>query len=296
MNVRTPSSPPARLALIADHEAAKQLTAAILQGQEALPPAALDDASTPLGDEPRWDADPIRDLVDEAMDRFADRPTQADAWLAPRLHATLRLTRREAAESSLFNFLAMRLAPDWVFWRHPPKASKKHPIPRVNAGRFNGAYHLQTFSRLWWAAELFRNGGDYQPVEVACGNQDVLHTALRLEIIYHRGTAQAIIRLLQQGDVRTGRDINALAQAVNAAGSTLVFETLAPDLPSDVDAYREWLEALGSAYVPYDSLPNGPDDGAADEVTLAALIPLFKRLFVEAPVRGKEHRSYRADA
>jgi hypothetical protein len=284
---RMPSKPPQRLALLPDREAVRHLTTAVLQEGEDLPQAALSKVCVPFADDARWDADPIRDLVDEAMERFADSPTGADAWLAPRLHATLRITRREAADASLWNFLAMRLAPDYVFWRHPPRASKKHPVPQVNPARFIGAYHSQTFARLWWAAELFRNGADYRPVEIACGNQDVLNTVLRLEIIYHRATAQALVRLLERGTVRTGRHVNALAQAVNAAGSTLFFEVLAPDGMQDADAYRGWIEAGGTAFVQFDSLPDGPADGAAPNTAVDALLPLFEKLFAEAPGRAQ---------
>lgn len=279
---------PERLGLLPDEAAAKILTTAVLQERESLPAAAIDKASTPLGDERRWAAEPIRELVDEAMKRFEDTRTAADSWLAPVIHATLRLTRREAADSRIWNHLALRIAPDYVFWRHPGRPTERQPTPTVNRSRFSGAFHSQAFARLWWAAELFRDGYDYEPAVLACGNQDVLNTVLRLEIILHRPTAQAILRLLSNDVVRTGRDINALAQAVNAAGTTLVFESIAPDAPPDVDAYRAWIEDLESTLVPFDALPDGPDDGRAPLRAVDALVPLFKQLFAEAPVRGKE--------
>jgi hypothetical protein len=270
-----------------DRESIKYLTTAVLQGKEDLPQASLEKATTPLGEGTRWDSGPIRDLLDEAIARFEEFPTQADAWLAPRLHSALRMTRREAADRGLWNHLGMCVAPDYVFWRHPARPSKKHLFPQVNPARFNGAYHSQTFARLWWAAELFRNGTQYRPVEIACGNQDVLNTVLRLELIYHRPSAQAIVRLLERGVVDTGRDVNALAKAVNSAGSTLFFEVLAPDEPQDVDAYRDWIGEAGADFIPYDSLPDGPDDGSVPDSAVEAVVPLFTKLFAEAPVRGE---------
>jgi hypothetical protein len=278
---------PERLAILPDHAAATFLTTAVLQDRGPLSAAAIDAMSRPLDDASRWEVAPIRELLDEAMKRFNDKRTDADAWLAPVLHATLRITRREAADSGLWNHLALRVAPDYVVWRHIGQPTDKKPIPEVNRARFTGPFYSQAFARLWWAAELFRDGDDYKLVLLAWGNQDVLNTILRLEVILHRPTAQAILRLLRTGSVRTGRDVNALGQAVNTAGTTLMFESIAPDSPPDVDAYRAWMDDLDSTLVPLDSLPNGPDDGRTPPNSVDALVPLFERLFSEAPVRGK---------
>lgn len=286
MTPRASRKSPERIALLPDREAVKYLTMAVLQGKDDLPQTALEKACTPLGG-PRWDAEPIRQLVDEAMARFATSPPSADAWMASRLHAELRITRREAANSGLWNFLAFRLAPDYVLWRHAGRPSAEGIVGPTNQRRFSGPFHTQTFARLWWAAELFRDASDYGPVELACGNQDILNTVLRLEIIHHRPTAQAVVRMLERGAVRTGREVNALAQAVNAAGSTLCFEVLAPDEPQDMDSFRTWLEDARSTYVLYDSLPDGPGEGGVPTQAVDTLTLLFEKLFSEAPVRGR---------
>ncbi|WP_083501894.1 DUF6339 family protein [Sphaerimonospora mesophila] len=280
---------PEWLACLPDAAAAKFLTTAVLEQREPLPFAAIDRASLPT----RWAVEPVRQLVDEALKRFeSESRTAADAWLAPVLHATLRLTRQEAADSRLWNHLALRVAPDYVFRRHPGR----QPARAVNRGRFSGPFYSQAFARLWWAAELFRDGPDYGPVVIACGNQDVLNTVLRLEVILHRPTAQAILRLLSSGIVRTGREVNALAQAVNTAGSTLAYEALAPDVQLDTDSYWDWIENLTDVLVPYDSLPDGPDDGHVPARSVETLTEIFKQLFMEAPVRGRAESDQRAIA
>ncbi|MBO3746190.1 hypothetical protein J5X84_08960 [Streptosporangiaceae bacterium NEAU-GS5] len=269
---------PEHVGHLSDEAAAKFLNSAVLEDREPLPSAAIDRTSQ-LG---RWPAERVWEAMEEAMKRFGpESRTAADAWLAPVLHATLRLTRREAADSSLWNHLALRVAPRYVYWRHMGGSS-------VSRARFSGPFHTQTFARLWWAAELFRDGPDYGPVVLACGNQDVLNTALRLEVILHRPTAQAMVRLLASGVIRTGREVNALAQAVNAAGSTLAYEALAPDVEQDVDSYQDWIGAFAHEHIPYDSTPEGPDDGRVPRHSVEALTPLFTTLFSEAPVRGQK--------
>ncbi|MGY1455540.1 DUF6339 family protein [Streptomyces sp. SS8] len=279
---------PERLGLLRDALATKNLTRGVLTGQEDPPLVALSRASEPI-DKPgsQWGTRPLRELLEDAMRLHADDRTHADAWLAPRLHATLRLTRAEAAETALWNFVALVVAPDYVVWRHLPR-SKGDRKAAVTADRFCGPHYKQSFARLWWAAELFRDGEDYRPVVTACRNQDVLNTVLRLDVIDHRPTARAMTRLIEQGIVTTGREVNALATAVNAAGSTLMYDVLAPDDGPDTDALRYWVsEGDMAPPVSRDSLPDGPDDGEIPRDSVATLVEQFEKLFVEAPVRGK---------
>lgn len=285
-----PENVPERIALLPSAAAQRFLTKSLLAGEQTPPAGELDGLSILWESVAAREALPLYELVEEAMRRHIDlSPTAADAWLAPRLHATLRMTRREAADAALWNHLALRLAPHYVQWRHRPRrAHQEGKAALVTSGRYTGPFHTQAFSRLWWAAELFRDGADYVPVVVACENQDVLNTVLRLDIIHHRPAAQAMISLLQRGVVKTGREVNALAAAVNAAGGTLSYEALAPDPASDDEAYKDWINALpASARVPFDRLPDGPEDGRLGLDVLGVLVPLFTDLFQDAPVRGR---------
>lgn len=223
------------------------------------------------------------------MRRFEDgERTSADAWLAPRLHATLRMTRREAADPQLWNYLALRAAPDYVQWRHRSRPAHGGAAATVQAARYSGPFYTQAFARLWWAAELFRDGADYGPVVVACSNQDVLNTVLRLEMVNHRPTAQAFVALIQKGAIRNGREANAAAKAVNAAGSTLSYESIAPDFQPDSAGYRAWIESLDDApAVSYTRVPEGPPDGGVDLDQVDILVPLFDKLFDRSTVRGR---------
>ena len=74
--------------------------------------------------------EPIRVLLDEAMNRHngLDRAT-SDAWLGPRLHSTLRLSRREAGNRGVWRFLGLWGA-DYVRWRFgPADATDVGPCP-----------------------------------------------------------------------------------------------------------------------------------------------------------------------
>jgi hypothetical protein len=281
-----PDHMPDRLALLSDANAAKCLSMGVLSGRENPPQIALGKAAEPFpGEDTRFRVEPLRALVEDAMYAHQDVRTRADAWLAPRLHAVLRLTRREAADARLWNFVALSVAPDYVVWRHLPGKGKEGRPPMVAAGRFRGDHYTQAFSRLWWAAELFRNGADYRPAQVACANQDVLNTVLRLDVIDHRPTAQAILALVASGKVRTGRQVNALATAVNSAASTLMYDVVAPDDPWDGEPLEEWIN--DGEHVSSRTLPDGPNDGPVPEESVKKLVEHFEELFTYAKVRGQ---------
>ncbi|MDI6520811.1 DUF6339 family protein [Streptomyces coelicoflavus] len=280
-----PDHLPEYLARLADENAARFIAEGLLSGKDNVPAITLNQATEPLPESPRMRLRAVRDLIDDAMYLYGDaRPTQADAWLAPRLHAILRLTREEAADSALWNYVALGVAPDFVVWRHFSENKKS-----VNTRYFKGPYHKQAFARLWWSAELFRNGSDYEPVEVACGNQDMLNTVLRLDVIDHRPTAQALVRMLRRDVVRTGREANALGKAVNAAAATLMYDVMAPDTERDAGAARRWIDEAEEGHsVLHRPLPAGPTEESAPEESVERLTALFTELFAEAQVRGKE--------
>lgn len=288
--ITQPNHVPERLGLLATSAVDPFLTEELLKGEQVHGGIDLAKVVEPLPeDDARWWVEPIRSLVEDAMFEFRDDRTRADAWLAPRLHATLRLTRREAADKRLWNHLALAVAPDYVAWRHLSEPTANRPERRIAAERFRGPADRQCFSRLWWAAELFRNGSDYEPVQVACGNQDLVHTVLRMDVIDHRPTAQALVRLLQSGLVTTGREINGLCVAISTAGATLTYDVLAPDEPRDPARLRDWIaEAESAPPVERYELPKGPDEDLVREESVAALTSYFAELFETAPVRGRK--------
>ncbi|MCZ0979751.1 DUF6339 family protein [Streptomyces diastatochromogenes] len=283
--IEKPYRLPARLGLLSAAAAEPFLTEDLLKGVEGHAGVDLDKVVEPSDDDdPRWEVEPLRDLIEDAMHAFRDNRTQADAWLAPRLHAALRLTRREAADRRLWNHLALAVAPDYVAWRHYSRTTS-----RIGPERFRGALDRQCFSRLWWAAEMFRDGGDYAPVVAACGNQDLIHSALRRELIDHRPTAQALVRVLERGIATTGREIEGLMTAINTVAVTVVYDAFAPDLPRDPDALGTWIAEAGNATsVPRHTLPYGPDEDPAPPESVEALTRYFIDLFETAPIRGRE--------
>src|SRR5262249_1315137 len=117
-------------------------------------------------------------------------PAQSDAWLAPRVHATLRLTRREAADRRIWAYLATVALPDYVRWRWRDPADPGAPGA---VDRYVGGAGINALSWLWWAAELTRDGDGYGPTIRALAGSRFSPAWLELGVLHHRAAAQAVV-------------------------------------------------------------------------------------------------------
>ncbi|MDE0613144.1 MAG: DUF6339 family protein [bacterium] len=230
-------------------------------------------------------------VLDEAMHRFSySELTDADVWLAPRLHYSFRMTRREAANRGIWRWMSVVFSPEYVRWRWgSPDTSSQDVAKAARLERFDGLDYKHALARLWWMAELFRDGPDYGPATKALANQDIPNNLFRMDVAHHRPTTQAAVRVLEG---RSGREANALAKAVNSAASTIVLDVLAPDVTLDPEASIRWIEDRDIDPVHYfDVLPLGPDDPKVPDTSVDEMTELLNALLAEAPVRGRDQTS-----
>lgn len=238
--------------------------------------------------------EPLRALLDEVMSRYAQaEAASSDSWLGPRLHATLRLSRREAGNRDVWRFLGLWAA-DYIRWRFGPPAGEDDVEQAAKTERFVGPDSKHALARLWWMAEVFRDGKNYAPAALALTNQDIVNNLFRMSISNHRPTALAALAVLPSSADGTslpgGRQANALAKATNAAASTLVLDLIGPDVELDAAARVRW-EGSGADHDPqfyFDTLPEGPDDGEAPPESVEAMKKLLTDLLAGAKVRGSK--------
>lgn len=266
-----------------DHNASQLVTPAFRLGTEQ---PSFADYQTPLELGHPVDLDAVRVFVDEAMSRFTRaQTTAADVWLAPRLHYSLRLSRREAARREMWRWLGVVFAPDYVRWRFGPPDGEQDPERAAGDDRFMGPDYKHALARLWWMAELFRDGPDYAPVEAAMSNQDIPNNLFRMDIAHHRPTVQAAVKVLGG---KSGREANALAKATNSAATTLIVDTISPDTVLDPATLMAWLtddDIDPGKYL--NEMPPGPNDPRVDPERTMTMTTLLEALFAEAPVRGR---------
>jgi hypothetical protein len=201
----------------------------------------------------------VERLLQEARERFKDDYVASDRWLAPRLHAALRLTRAEAGERYFWMWLAVVRFPEYVWWRFPGKIDDPDPAKNGTAlKRFTGRDRDHAFGRLWWGAELFRSGGDYTSVVRAFEMQDIPNTWLSLDAIHNAAAARAALAYLPD---LSSDEINALAKAMDHILTTVQLDALAPTGAPDPIAVEEWIEEpVGIDDLLLDDLPGGPEE------------------------------------
>ena len=231
------------------------------------------------------DVEPLVNLIEEAMRRFPDKPEESDAWLAPRVHHVLRLTRREAARRGAWAWLAVVAVPQYVHWRFPGKKRA------TDVDRFLGREDKNAVGRLWWGAELMRDGGDYGPVEVGFSMQDVPNTWMRLDAFHNRALVQASLAKLKSyngAKPATSDQVNAVAKAVNTAARTILIDAVSADVPLDAAATQAWLDGADGIdeTTLYDGDPAGPLEDTLPPACVAEMAKLIDEVVTKMPTNG----------
>jgi hypothetical protein len=210
--------------------------------------------------------EPAAIVIEEAMRRG---PREAsDAWLAPRLHASLRLYRSEAADPRVWLYLTARFA-EFMIWRWGSEDDLVSQYALSTKTRDNG------LARLWWAAELTRNGDDYSATEAAFSHQELILHLLDRNAFQNRPAALAFVRFT--GPDATDREIRLAANALNHILTTRALDVIAPDVGPDMQAIEEWVQtAPDPTLMLGDSLPQGPFDARVLEDTILAVEDLLR--------------------
>lgn len=258
-----------------DLTARARLTPDFLKGDVA---ADVRDLVRPF-DHRNIDIDPLAAVLKAAMTKseFKNNPPASDAWAAPRVHAALRLTRREAADRRVWAWLAVAQFSDYVRWRFPAGEERGIPIKR-----FFGRARDHAIARLWWGAELTRNGPDYTTTIAAFRNQDFPNTWFSLRAFEHRAAAIAACRVVAP---LTSRQINDLATAFDHIITTVMLDAVATSSPANADAVKEWIdEEFDDSDL--DHVPTGPREDAVPETEVKAVETLLLRIASELAILG----------
>lgn len=226
------------------------------------------------------DIDPVLAILDEGMRRYEHEPDQSDKWLAPRVHATLRLTRRQAADKRIWHYLNIVAKPEFVRWRFGSMdADVPSPAP---LDRFIGEDSKNAIGRMWWAAELTRNGADYGETASVLRTSRFYTSWQSLDAMHHRPAAIAVCRFdreFNSGRGLTDSQSSRLAKAFNLRLSTLCLDALATNPSWDTIEIEEWCrETVDETKFMGDELPEGPDEEPAPESSITAVTEILTSL------------------
>ena len=130
------------------------------------------------------DLTPMIAMVDECMRRYRHERDKSDQWLAPRVHATLRLSRREASDRRVWYYVNVLAKPDFVRWRFGEADAGDELIAPPD--RFMGEDSKNALGRLWWVAELTRNGSAYSETTHILKTSRFFVSWQNLDAMHHR--------------------------------------------------------------------------------------------------------------
>jgi hypothetical protein len=218
----------------------------------------------------------LSDLLQEGIERYDDDHNGLDLWLAPRVHNVVRVPRRIASDRRFWAWIAMDMGLGYIRhrWRNEQSGAYK-PF------RFTGPHLRNGISRLWWAAELSRNGRDYSPVALVLRGVRVAQFALELRYSWYR---PAVIAFAEVCNDRSLNDalMKSLSVRVNAYLGTRPVELVGLD-EGATSAYDAawWSAAPPSEEELYGRLPEGPDDCIASREAIAKLKQWFNEIVDE---------------
>jgi len=206
--------------------------------------------------------------------RSDSEKNELDAWFAPRLHAALRIPRRIAGSREFWRWIGLDIGRPLVEARFGQNGA-------VRQWRYTGLHLRNAMSRLWWGAELIRNGASYREVPSVFSRTRTAQFALELGYSRYKPAAIAFVRVaegLDGGPVLNDEQMKRLSRVVNALLSARVLEscdfgTPAPGLD------EKWLSTSADAEALVNGdLPVGPDDGGIPEAAIETLATWFRAL------------------
>ena len=159
----------------------------------------------------RIDTAVLETAIGKAMKDFPlEEKVLSNAWLAPRVHASLRLWRREAADSGLWEFLTIKELRDYVVWRWADANGRMKNLDLIY-----GPLRRNALARLWWTAEIARNGAQYGPVVNCFKSQDMVNYLTDVDAFHNRAATQLIRVLTEGGHEPTKKEVVSLGKAFN---------------------------------------------------------------------------------
>jgi len=221
------------------------------------------------------DAALLSRLKEEALRRHVDDLDAMDGWLAPRLHSAVRVSRRTASDKLFWSWLAIAHGSPYV---HARWADPRTGL--VKAWRYTGDLLRNGLSRLWWGAELARNGADYGDVERVFRRVRTAQFALELRYSWYRPAAIAFARVAEpdDGEPLTDDQKRLLSSRINAYLSTLVLEAMATEEGQGREIDEVWYQTRPTIQQLLEDDPIGPEEGRVSEETISKLVDWFAQL------------------
>ena len=138
--------------------------------------------------------EPLDAALDALLARTPAHQVAIDVEIAPLVHRHLPLSRREASDAGVWQWLAIVHRPDVV--RHRWENSSWSTM-RTRFLRPGTRPDANAFSRWWWIAELTRNGEDYGLTRRVLRRQPLATAIFVRSLSFYRPAICACVELLE---------------------------------------------------------------------------------------------------
>jgi len=142
------------------------------------------------------DLTPLDEAAENIRAEFEQGDAKIDQALAPTVHETLDLSRREAAITGIWHYLTVIEYPELVRhrWGHVNNVREKF----LEGGEdiYSNAIH-----RLWWIAEITRDGDDYSRTEAIFEMQELANDVSDRWFARHQPITHACVDVLQKSEI-----------------------------------------------------------------------------------------------
>lgn len=251
-----------------------EATLASLAGKDDL---NVDAIREPIQSDAHIDVSLLKSVLDTALVKLQDDDlecrTTLDQWLAPRVHSAVRIPRRLAGDMRLWTWLVLTIGREytWKRWLEDERPSMY---------RYTGDFKRNALGRLWWSAEMARNGPDYSPIQDVLRDPSTAQYALELRYSMYKPALIAFGRIAQRESL--GFDaLKDFSKRINAYLSLRPLEILGLDSTQSVRDTDWWSDAPLLGELIGNKQPIGPKDGYVDEGAVSQLEEWFLALVKE---------------
>ena len=230
------------------------------------------------------------DALLEVLDRFMQDNQSAvrsarpatDGSLSPLVHSALRLTRREASDKGIWAWLASGPGRAYTLWRWQGQDGV------IAQDRWFGDIHKQSLARLWWGAELFRDGPIYS--QYLFRHQDIPNSIIHRTFVRNRPLAvsvESVLRAKYATDAPDKTQLRDWFAAINLYAGAMSLDSLGLLYRSDNKAYEAWMAQQPPGGFPV--RPVGPQDGQVSEKAKKRAVEFLNRVW-DGAVAGPSSR------
>lgn len=163
--------------------------------------------------------DSFHSAVSACVAQFEEDPPAGDGTLSVEMHRALSLPRTLGMDTGVWHFLACVARTDYVWYRWGTGG-------KVSRERFLGSIKRNSFARLWWCAEVMRDGNDYTGVSACFEQQDLYEAVFGRTFSKFPLAARLLVERLSSLERGVVREV---AKDFNLMLSTFVLEDMSED-------------------------------------------------------------------